>query len=104
VHTGHTSLHGKSTLLIAQSAQKPPLAPKAGQKRKQVPDQQRAEASAHDPAQQQAEQPVKLPAQKPALAHKPARQPSVAEELVQERGSRELNSYLKVQFRAKLRS
>jgi len=85
VHAEHTSLHGKSTLLIAQSAQKTPLATKSCQKRKQVPDQQRAEASAHDPAQQQAEQPIQLPAQKPALTHKPAGQPSVAEELAQER-------------------
>ena len=88
VHTGHTSLRGKSTLATAQSAQKPPLAPNAGQKGKQVPDQQRAVASAPDPAQQQAEQPVQLPAQqsaqKPAVSHKPARQPYVTEEPVQE--------------------
>jgi len=89
VHTGHTSLHGKSTLPIAQSAQKPPLAPKPGQKPKQVPDQQRAEVLARDPAQQQVEQPVQLPAQQSAqesaVTHKPARQPSVAQEPVQER-------------------
>ncbi|KAA6427763.1 MAG: hypothetical protein FRX49_02426 [Trebouxia sp. A1-2] len=86
---GQTSLHGQSTLPIAKSVQKPPLAPKFGQRRKQVPDQQRNEASARDPAQQQAEQPVHLPAQQsaqtPVVSHKPAQQPSVAQEPVQER-------------------
>ncbi len=90
VHTGHTSLHGKSTLLTVQSAQKPPLAPEAGHKRKQVSDQQRAESSAWDPAQQQAEQPVQLPAQQSAqssaVTHTPAQQPAVTEEQGQERG------------------
>ena len=90
VHTGHTSLHGKSTLLTVQSAQKPPLAPEAGHKRKQVSDQQRAESSARDPAQQQAEQPIPLPAQQSAqssaVTHTPAQQPAVTEEQGQERG------------------
>ncbi|KAL0040081.1 hypothetical protein WJX79_005501 [Trebouxia sp. C0005] len=43
---GQTSLHGQSTLPIAKSVQKPPLAPKFGQRRKQVPDQQRPEQTA----------------------------------------------------------